>query len=186
MISCPAVSKSVIRGHYDLSTFFYWLLWGPHIHHGLWEHNESCRVAQLRLTERLADLTGVARGQQLLDIGCGMGGSSIYLARTRGCRCRGVTISPLQCRWAQWSAWMRGVHDQTTFCCADVEEMDFPTESADVVWSIECTEHLFDKADFFQARSSLDSTRWTRGHLCLAGRGSGGGRRPPATGAGCL
>ena len=83
MIHSPAVSKSVIQGHYDLSTFFYWLFWGPHIHHGLWERNESSRVAQIQLTERLADYADIRRGQRLLDIGCGMGGSSIHLAHTR-------------------------------------------------------------------------------------------------------
>jgi tocopherol O-methyltransferase len=35
MISCPTVRKSSIRSHYELSTLFYWLLWGRHIHHGL-------------------------------------------------------------------------------------------------------------------------------------------------------
>ena len=53
MLSCPLVEKSVIRGHYNLSTPFYRLLWGPHIHHGYWEADESPRAAQLQLTERL-------------------------------------------------------------------------------------------------------------------------------------
>ena len=150
MISCPAVSKSVIRGHYDLSTFFYWLLWGPHIHHGLWEHNERPRVAQLQLTERLADLAQIGRNQTLLDIGCGMGGSSIHLARMRRCETTGVTISPLQCRWAQMSAWWQGAASRTHFRCADAEVIEFPAASADIVWSIECTEHLFDKPRFMQ------------------------------------
>lgn len=150
MIRSPAVSKSVIQGHYDLSTFFYWLFWGPHIHHGLWERNESSRVAQIQLTERLADYADIRRGQSLLDIGCGMGGSSIHLARTRGVHCQGVTISPLQCRWARLSARLHRVHSQVSFRCADVEQAEFPAQSVDVVWSIECTEHLFDKPRFFQ------------------------------------
>ena len=37
MIDCPAVTKSAIRTHYNLATPFYRLLWGPHIHHGLWQ-----------------------------------------------------------------------------------------------------------------------------------------------------
>src|SRR5207302_8066184 len=37
MISCPTVSKPDIRFHYDLTTVFYRLLWGRHIHHGLWD-----------------------------------------------------------------------------------------------------------------------------------------------------
>ncbi len=41
MISCPSVEKRVIRTHYNLATPFYRLLWGRHIHHGLWEGSES-------------------------------------------------------------------------------------------------------------------------------------------------
>jgi len=40
MIAYPSVTKRSIRFHYDLSTLFYRLMWGRHIHHGLWEANE--------------------------------------------------------------------------------------------------------------------------------------------------
>lgn len=150
MISCPAVAPGVIRSHYDLSTLFYRLLWGPHIHHGLWEGNESPRAAQVNLTEQLANLARIEQGAAMIDIGCGMGGSSIHLARTRGCRATGVTISPLQRCWAQAAARWHGVGEQTTFLHADAEMVELPPAAADVVWSIECTEHLFDKPRFFQ------------------------------------
>lgn len=153
MVTCPAVEKRVIRGHYNLSTLFYRLFWGPHIHHGLWdtaESGESPRVAQLQLTERLATLAGVERGERLLDVGCGMGGSSIHLAKSRGCRAVGVTISPLQRRWASLSSRWHGVSGSAEFRCDDAEQIEFPAASFDVVWSVECTEHLFDKPRFLQ------------------------------------
>src|SRR3954465_11458008 len=95
MLSCPTVEKRVIRGHYNLATPFYRLFWGPHIHHGLWAADESPQKAQLQLTDRLASLAHVAAGQQLVDIGCGMGASTIHLAKTRKCKSLGVTISPV-------------------------------------------------------------------------------------------
>lgn len=154
MISSPNVSKQVIRRHYNLSTLFYRLLWGPHIHHGLWDANESPRVAQLRLTTALAERAGIEPGQQVYDIGCGMGGSSIHLARTQNCRVLGVTISAVQRFWAGVSATLQGVGRRTRFRRADAETIALPEQSADVVWSIECTEHLFDKAAFFQRAAS--------------------------------
>ena len=42
MIACAKVTKREIRRHYDLATPFYRLLWGPHIHHGLWHGLETC------------------------------------------------------------------------------------------------------------------------------------------------
>ena len=70
MIDCPQVQKRVIRTHYDLSTLFYRLMWGPHIHHGLWSADESPRVAQLQLTERMAELAGITGGERVIDVGC--------------------------------------------------------------------------------------------------------------------
>lgn len=159
MITCPSVSKRVIRTHYNLSTLFYRLLWGPHIHHGLWEgdENESARSAQLHLTERLADLAEIGPGQSMIDIGCGMGGSSIHLAKTRQVQATGVTISPVQRLWANTTALTQGVRSRATFLSQDVEQIDFPSESVDVVWSVECTEHLFDKPAFFQK-----AARWLK------------------------
>ena len=107
-------------------------------------------MAQVQLTERLATLAGVQQGQRLLDVGCGMGGSSIHLAKTRGCQAVGVTISPFQRRWASASSRWHRVSGSTRFQCEDAEQIDFPPESFDVVWSVECTEHLFDKPRFFQ------------------------------------
>src|ERR1043165_4255071 len=150
MYSCPTVEKRVIRNHYDLTTPFYRLFWGPHIHHGLWEANETPREAQLWLTERLATLAGIGADVRMVDVGCGMGASSIHLAKTRKCHSLGVTISPLQRNWATFAARFQGVANRVKFRCADAEQIELPTRSCDVVWSVECTEHLFDKQSFFR------------------------------------
>ena len=96
MISAPAtrqpVAKHAIRSHYDLATPFYRMVWGPHIHHGLWSSADAAlaaprmppRVAQEQLTDALAGLAAVGRGQDVLDVGCGMGGSSIRIAAGMG------------------------------------------------------------------------------------------------------
>ena len=150
MISCPTISKDSIRFHYDLTTPFYWLLWGRHIHHGLWNGTESPRLAQRQLIEAMIEFGGVRPGSQVVDVGCGMGGSSIHLAKKLSCQVTGVTLSPFQRRWAAASARLSGVRNRTEFRCADAEHVEIEPASRDVVWSIECTEHLFDKPRFFE------------------------------------
>ena len=150
MISCPTVRKDEIRSHYNLATPFYRLLWGRHIHHGLWEAQEAAPIAAQRLTETLAQEAGIRHGERVLDVGCGMGGSSIHLARTFECDVTGVTLSPFQRRWAACAARWHGVAGRTHFQCDDAEQVDFPANSFDVLWSVECTEHLFDKPAFFR------------------------------------
>ena len=150
MIECPSVAKRVVRQHYDLVTPFYWLLWGRHIHHGLWDGQESPAQAQQQLTDTLVREAGIRGGEAVLDVGCGMGGSAIHLARNLGCRVQGITLSPLQRFWASSAARWNRVASSTHFRCVDAEQVDFSPESFDVVWSIECTEHLYDKERFFQ------------------------------------
>lgn len=157
MISCPTVRKDLIRSHYNLATPFYWLLWGRHLHHGLWEGSETPARAQQQLTETLAREARIRGGERVLDVGCGMGGSSIFLAKSLGCRVEGLTISPVQRAWATAAAMRHRVSAHATFRCADAEAIEFDAESFDVVWSIECTEHLFDKPAFFRRVS-----RWLR------------------------
>lgn len=161
MISTPVAAapteKAAIRSHYDLATPFYRLVWGPHIHHGLWSAEDavrdvpevSPREAQEALTDTLASLAGIACGERVVDVGCGMGGSSIRLARSFGCHVTGITLSGVQRRWAATAARLQGVSRLARFSQTDAETADFAPASFDVVWSIECTEHLFDKPAFF-------------------------------------
>jgi tocopherol O-methyltransferase len=140
----------VIRRHYNVSTIFYRILWGQHIHHGLWSGDESPKVAARQLTEQLVREADIQKGAEVVDIGCGMGGSSIHLAKHLSCDVTGITISSLQQRYASWSSRLAGTSQRTKFLCQDAESADFPAGSVDVAWSIECTEHLFDKPAFFR------------------------------------
>jgi len=150
MISGPTFDKRRIRTHYDLATPFYRLFWGRHIHHGFWEGSESPAVAQQKLTDRVISEAGFRGGERVLDVGCGIGASAIYLAKAFGCDVTGVTLSPVQARWATLAARWHGVGRQTRFLAADAETVELPAESFDVVWILECTENLFDKPAFIR------------------------------------
>ena len=73
MITCETVQKRQIHpplrsGHALLS-----IAVGSHIHHGLWQADESPETAQQHLTETLADLAEIRGGETIVDVGCGMG-----------------------------------------------------------------------------------------------------------------
>ena len=157
MIEFPDVAKGVIRNHYDFITPFYRLFWGPHIHHGYWHGQESSARAQVQLTERLAETAGIRNNSTVVDVGCGMGGSSVWLAKKLGCSVTGITLSPVQRFYAASAASLRMVKPRPRFFRADAETFELPDQSTDYVWSIECTEHFFDKPAFFRK-----AARWLK------------------------
>lgn len=74
----------------------------------------------------------------------------MWMARNLGCQVTGVTLSPVQRFYAAWAATCGGVKPAPKFVRADAEAIEFPAESADYLWSVECTEHLFNKGAFFK------------------------------------
>lgn len=139
-----------IRSHYDQLSSLYRRLWGEHLHHGYWENGETIAQAQIRLMERLAERAGVSHGASVLDIGCGIGGSALWLARQFDCRVTGFTISPVQAAMANREAKRRGVNRQVCVIVQDANQWEPEPQSVDLVWILESSEHFPDKKRFFE------------------------------------
>jgi cyclopropane fatty-acyl-phospholipid synthase-like methyltransferase len=120
------------------------------LHYGLWdETTPDLAAAIIRVNARLADLGEIAPSARVLDAGCGIGGSSLYLAQTRQCRCTGITLSDRQVAQAQQLAQQRGLADHCDFAVMDYAETSFADDEFDVVWAIESLGSAPDKARFF-------------------------------------
>ncbi len=88
--------KDRIREFYDAVSPHFRDLWGEHLHDGLYERgDETKEAAQEKLVAWLAATAGLAPGSRGLDVGCGMGATSVWLARELGCRMTGITLSPV-------------------------------------------------------------------------------------------
>lgn len=145
--------KVRVREHYDRMSPYYHSLWGEHIHHGYWiRGDESKETAQAQLTEHLAQAAGVEPYARILDVGCGFGASSIYLARRYGAKATGITISTVQVEMANKAAATAGV--DARFLLMDAEAMTFD-KSFDVVWSVESISHYQDIPRFFTSAATL-------------------------------
>ena len=145
--------KVRVREHYDRMSPYYHALWGEHIHHGYWiRGDESKETAQVQLIEHLARAAGVEPYARILDVGCGLGASSIYLARRYGAKATGITISTVQVEMANKAAATAGV--DARFLLMDAEAMTFD-KSFDVVWSVESISHYQDIPKFFTSAATL-------------------------------
>jgi tocopherol O-methyltransferase len=143
---------------------------GEHIHHGYFLTPEDTKEkAQLQLIDLLLERSALPKGSKVLDVGCGIGGTSRFLAKSHDCAVTGVTISGRQVEIAKKITLEAGgsepsPENQTSklgsgsvrFIELDAEKMgDFFTsapnqEKFDCVWISEAMSHLPNKALFFQ------------------------------------
>lgn len=141
--------------HYDDCYWDYRTAWFDNdnlaLHYGYWDENTKTHSQALLNKNRImCEIAGIGPGDHVLDAGCGIGGSSIWLAKNIGCRATGITVSAEQVGHAKRNAKNHGVADKADFQVADFCTTDFPDESFDVVWAVESSCYATDKRDFFR------------------------------------
>jgi len=140
-----------IADFWDKTSRAWQTIWGPHIHHGFFEtHDETPVEAQEKLIEKLLALLEISGRDTILDVGCGVGGSSLYLAKKYDARVVGVTLSRTQVDIATRAAGKERI-DNVYFRLDDALSLEsVPDNSIDLVWSLESCEQFYDKALFIQ------------------------------------
>lgn len=119
------------------------------MHAGYWdETTKSLREALKRENEVLAEKAGIKSTDRVLDAGCGVGGSSIFLARWYGCQVIGISLSQKQIQRARSYAFAAHVKPVPEFRIMDYTRTDFKEESFNVVWALESVCHAADKQAF--------------------------------------
>ncbi len=144
---------STIKDHYDLASPYYKDLWGQHLHHGYYETGtESKAEASERLIQLIVERSDFPRGARVLDVGCGIGGTSIWLTEHMGCKVTGITISPVQVQMAGEAAGQ--LKEKPTFLLHDANDLKV-TGDFDAIWAVEVISHLSNRAEFFKRASKL-------------------------------
>jgi len=145
--------KDKIVQHYDAISPFYRDLWGVHIHHGYWITGaETKEEAQEQLIEQLICRAKIHKGARILDVGCGLGGTAIYLYKSLSAHVMGITISPVQIEIGTELANRCGANVRLLLMDAETLEMD---DQFDFAWSVEAVSHLSRKRDCFLAMARL-------------------------------
>ena len=144
-----------IREFYDASSGLWESIWGEHMHHGYYGKNGNYKLdrrqAQIDLIEELLFWSGCSVDnppQNIIDVGCGIGGSTLHLAQKFGSNATGITLSPVQASRAKERAREAGLDSRVNFEVANALDMPFADNTFDLVWSLESGEHMPDKAKF--------------------------------------
>ena len=163
------ISSSTVASAYDAWTQDKLLerLWGEHIHLGFYPSGKNIdfRKAKVKFVHELVKWSGLdklPKGSRILDVGCGIGGSSRILAEDYGFNVTGITISPAQVKRAR-ELTPNGLNCH--FQVMDALDLKFEDGSFDAVWSVEAGAHMNDKTRF--ADEMLRTLR-PDGYLALA------------------
>lgn len=124
-----------MTGKPDLSYF------GLQAHIGTTKH-----MGGLDTTQRLVAACHVDADTYVLEVGCGAGATTSYLAREVGCRVVGVDLRESMVALAQERAAREGVRGQVEFRVADVLNLPFADGQFDVVLCESVATFIEDKA----------------------------------------
>ena len=155
-VSCGGRMQSIrsheeIVSYYDTCEWDYQFVWHTSrslaLHYGFWTQGiRSLIQAQENQNRWMAQAIDINGKDRVLDAGCGVGGSSIYLAQTYGCECTGISLSQRQVNRATESARRKKI--PANFQVQDFNRTSFRSESFSVVWAIESICHTANKEAF--------------------------------------
>jgi ubiquinone/menaquinone biosynthesis C-methylase UbiE len=104
---------------------------------------------QRKATVRLAQLAGITGRERVLDVGCGIGGPSRYLAHAFGCRVTGLDLTAEFIALAAMLAQRTRLADKVTYRQGDARDMPFADTSFDVVWSQNAAMNIADRDQLY-------------------------------------
>lgn len=149
-----------VVSYYDETWLDYRLLWldsrNLAIHFGYRDGRRCSHAQSLVNTNRvLADMAGIRTGDRVLDAGCGIAGSSVWLVQNRGATVVGITPVRSQVDRARSIARQRNLRQFLTIEQADYTSTGLPDASFDVVWALESVCHAKSKAAFYREAARL-------------------------------
>ena len=123
----PQVSRRNVAHHYDLSDELYESFLDPDMQYSCAYYTDptnSLEQAQADKKAHIAAKLYLQPGQRVLDIGCGWGGTALYLNRVADVDVLGVTLSEHQLAIARRRAEEAGVADRVRFELIDYRKVE--------------------------------------------------------------
>ena len=154
-------SKNNVAHHYDIGNDFYALM----LDEEHWQYScaywpdgvDKLGEAQTAKLAHIAAKLAIKPGQKVLDIGCGWGGMSIFLARNYDVEVTGITLSEEQIDLARQRVKDAGVADRVSIELVDYRDFAAAGRKFDRIVSVGMFEHVGQPQfeTFFQACANL-------------------------------
>jgi MPBQ/MSBQ methyltransferase len=101
-------------------------------------------------TKELIKLSGFTPDMHILDVGCGIGGSTRRLSHETGCRVTGIDLSDEYIDTARRLTQLLNMEEQVKFRATSALDLPFDDNSFDGVWSLQMNMNVEDKLAWLQ------------------------------------
>lgn len=99
----------------------------------------------LKATQELIEFCHIDKDKYVLDVGCGVGATTCYIAKKTGCRVVGIDIMERMVEVSKERARREGLEDRVESMVADAQKLPFDNNVFDVVVSESVTAFAKDK-----------------------------------------
>lgn len=137
--------------HYELPAAFFRTVLGPRLKYSgcYFAENETLAQAETRSLDCYAERAQLADGQTVLELGCGWGSFSLYMAaRYPAMQITAVSNSHSQRAFIEQQAQQQGLTNLQVITC-DINQLDLPVSQYDRVVSVEMFEHVRNHRQLF-------------------------------------
>jgi ubiquinone/menaquinone biosynthesis C-methylase UbiE len=100
-------------------------------------------------TIEIAHLAQLQPHHQVLDVGCGLGGSARYIANEYGCSVVGIDLTDEYVNVANKLTEFVKLTDKVSFKQGSAIDLPFPSENFDIVWTEHTQMNIADKEKFY-------------------------------------
>lgn len=123
---------------------------------GLWPNGtKNLSEALQNLNAEISKKAKITSSDYILDAGCGVGGTAIYMAKNFGCKVVGITLTPHQAKMASDNAKKSGVSHLVDFQVMDFMNTTFENETFTVITGIESICYAEPKIGFLREAHRL-------------------------------
>lgn len=98
-----------------------------------------------KATRELIELAAFTPDMHILDVGCGIGGSTRRLSHDTGCRVTGIDLSDEYIDTAEKLTQLLNMQDKVQFQACSALELPFDNDTFDGVWSLQMNMNVEDK-----------------------------------------
>lgn len=141
--------RNFANTYYDLVTDFYEYGWGCSFHFAPRAEGESFAASLARHEHYIAHKLDLRSGMVAVDLGCGVGGPLIEIARFSGAKIVGVNNNEYQLKRAATMTEAAGLSHLVDFVKCDFMQVDAQEGSFDAAYNIEAHCHAPDKVDAY-------------------------------------